>query len=203
MNIDGSGAKQVKIGYSNTTSATLNLAANQSSTVRMWYDGNFYQVYGATANHTYSLISEAEINNATSATARLLSGQRLRNWINGFFSQNVETDKNETGKFPSVKAIYDWVIGKLENKADVDHTHTGYAATSHTHAIADITNLQTTLDGKAAASHTHTIAQVTNLQTTLNGKVTGTGVTTARYITESAYNALGTKDSNTLYFIPE
>jgi 3',5'-cyclic AMP phosphodiesterase CpdA len=38
----------------------------------------------------------------------------------------------------------------------------GAAASAHTHAIADITNLQTTLDGKAAAAHTHTAAQVTD-----------------------------------------
>lgn len=35
------------------------------------------------------------------------------------------------------------------------HTHTGYAASAHTHAIADVTGLQTALDGKAAAAHTH------------------------------------------------
>jgi oxalate decarboxylase/phosphoglucose isomerase-like protein (cupin superfamily) len=46
----------------------------------------------------------------------------------------------------------------------------GAATTSHTHAIADTTGLQTALDGKAASSHTHTIANVTDLQTTLDGK---------------------------------
>jgi hypothetical protein len=50
-------------------------------------------------------------------------------------------------------------------------TTIGAAATSHTHAISDVTNLQTTLDGKAASSHTHAISDVTNLQTTLDGKV--------------------------------
>ena len=30
--------------------------------------------------------------------------------------------------------------------------------------------MQTTLDGKAPTSHTHTIANITNLQTTLDGK---------------------------------
>jgi hypothetical protein len=35
-------------------------------------------------------------------------------------------------------------------------TTLGAAATSHTHAISQITNLQTTLDGKAETSHTHT-----------------------------------------------
>lgn len=38
-----------------------------------------------------------------------------------------------------------------------------YAAASHTHTIANITNLQATLDGKAAASHTHAISDITNL----------------------------------------
>lgn len=47
---------------------------------------------------------------------------------------------------------------------------TDYAAASHTHAISDVTNLQTSLDGKASTSHTHAISDVTNLQTTLDGK---------------------------------
>ena len=37
----------------------------------------------------------------------------------------------------------------------------GAAAANHTHAIANVSGLQTTLDGKAASSHTHTAAQVT------------------------------------------
>ena len=42
--------------------------------------------------------------------------------------------------------------------------------TSHSHAIADVTSLQTTLDGKALSSHTHAIANVTGLQTALDSK---------------------------------
>lgn len=41
----------------------------------------------------------------------------------------------------------------------------GAAAASHTHAIANITSLQATLDGKAASSHEHVAADVTNLGT--------------------------------------
>ena len=47
---------------------------------------------------------------------------------------------------------------------------TPFAASSHTHTIANITGLQAELDGKALASHTHTIANITNLQTELDGK---------------------------------
>ena len=36
-----------------------------------------------------------------------------------------------------------------------------FAAASHTHTIADVTNLQTTLDGKAALSHTHALSDLT------------------------------------------
>lgn len=46
----------------------------------------------------------------------------------------------------------------------------GKAATSHSHAVSDVTGLQTALDDKAASSHTHTIANVTGLQTALDGK---------------------------------
>lgn len=44
------------------------------------------------------------------------------------------------------------------------------ANATHTHAISDVTNLQSALDGKATATHTHVIADVTNLQSTLDNK---------------------------------
>jgi hypothetical protein len=44
------------------------------------------------------------------------------------------------------------------------------AASSHSHAISDVTGLQTALDGKASTSHSHDIADVTGLQTALDGK---------------------------------
>ena len=47
----------------------------------------------------------------------------------------------------------------------------GKANTSHTHTIANITNLQSTLDGKAASSHTHSISQISGLQTELDSKL--------------------------------
>ena len=49
---------------------------------------------------------------------------------------------------------------ELEGKANVGHTH----------AISEITNLQSTLNGKANASHTHTISQINTLQDALDRK---------------------------------
>jgi len=51
----------------------------------------------------------------------------------------------------------------------------GKAALVHSHIIADTTGLQTALDGKAASSHTHIIANVTGLQTALDGKANLSG----------------------------
>jgi hypothetical protein len=39
---------------------------------------------------------------------------------------------------------------------------TGLAESAHTHAIADVTNLQPSLDGKAASAHTHSAADITS-----------------------------------------
>lgn len=41
----------------------------------------------------------------------------------------------------------------------------GAAAASHSHAISDVDNLQTTLDGKAAKSHTHSASEITDFTT--------------------------------------
>lgn len=49
--------------------------------------------------------------------------------------------------------------GSLTTYAKADHVHptdTSRAAASHTHAISDVTNLQTNLDGKAPTSHAST-----------------------------------------------
>lgn len=67
------------------------------------------------------------------------------------------------------------MANKYLDGAGLDHTWdkikaylgNNYAAKSHTHTIAQITNLQTTLNGKANSSHTHTMAQITDLSSEL------------------------------------
>lgn len=113
----------------------------------------------------------------------------------------VTSVAGKTGAITLVKG--DVGLSNVDNTSDVNKpistaTQTalnGKAASSHTHAITDVTNLQTTLEGKAPsvhgheiadvngleaaleaagsgapAVHTHTISDVTNLETTLNGK---------------------------------
>lgn len=64
-------------------------------------------------------------------------------------------------------ALWSYIKGKADFVYQVKGS---YAASSHTHTIAQISNLQTILDSKASASHTHTIAQVSGLQSALDGK---------------------------------
>ena len=47
-----------------------------------------------------------------------------------------------------------------------NHTHAGFAATSHTHAISDTTNLQATLDAKVAASEKAAVNGIATLDAT-------------------------------------
>ena len=52
---------------------------------------------------------------------------------------------------------------------------------AHTHAILDVSGLQTALDGKASSVHTHVIGDVTGLQTALDGKSDTTHTHTGVY----------------------
>lgn len=82
---------------------------------------------------------------------------------------NLQTSLD--AKQPIVSGISDTEIGYLEGVTSLIQAQiNGKAATSHSHAIADVTNLQTSLDGKAATSHSHAISDVTSLQTSLDGK---------------------------------
>lgn len=60
--------------------------------------------------------------------------------------------------------------GGVSSWGDLTDKPSEFPPEAHTHAIADVTGLQTTLDGKSAVGHTHAIADVTGLQTALDGK---------------------------------
>ena len=117
------------------------------------------------------------------------SGLRIWNWIKSkiksvlgldetsLFTKTIFTDgdinvgRNATVKTLSVTgnasivgtldATLDW--SKLSNKPST------YAPSSHTHTIANITNLQSTLDGKAPSSHTHTWSSITGKPAYITG----------------------------------
>ncbi len=76
----------------------------------------------------------------------------------------------------------------------------GAAASSHSHAIADVTGLQTALDGKAASSHSHAISDVTGLQAALDGKAPAdiSGLFTVQAVQLTASGSVGAGTSSSL-----
>ncbi|EAX76199.1 Phage tail fiber repeat family protein [Trichomonas vaginalis G3] len=73
----------------------------------------------------------------------------------------------------------------VDNKmsSEVTRAENEYSKKTHTHTIANITNLQETLNRKSAVGHTHTIANITNLQETLETKANKTHTHTIANIT--------------------
>lgn len=71
------------------------------------------------------------------------------------------------------------------------------AASSHTHTIANVTNLQTTLDTKASVSTVTAVSdRVTALETAMDSKKISV-------LTQAEYDALTEKDADTIYFIKD
>jgi len=69
-------------------------------------------------------------------------------------------------------------LGSSDGYARVDHVHptdTSRAASTHSHAISDVTDLQTALSGKAASSHEHSGADITSGTVGFSYLPTGTG----------------------------
>lgn len=116
----------------------------------------------------------------------------------------VTSVASKTGDVTLAKA--DVGLSNVDNTSDANKpissaTQTALdskAAAVHTHPIADVTNLQSSLDAKADASttttalagkastvHTHAISDVTNLQTTLDGKAAASHTHTASQISDS------------------
>jgi hypothetical protein len=101
------------------------------------------------------------------------------------FTLNSLTDVNAASPTSGMFLRYvstEWVPVVFDGSMVATGTIAGARLGSHSHAISDVTGLQTALDGKqaagsyAAASHTHTIANVTGLQTALDEKAALTAI---------------------------
>ena len=68
------------------------------------------------------------------------------------------------------------ITGALASQSDLNSALSGKAAALHSHAIVDVTGLQSALDGKqpsgsyAPTSHTHVISDITGLQSEIDAK---------------------------------
>lgn len=132
-----------------------------------------------------ALVTDAgQLTLGTLADARLSANVALKSDITSAISGLVDSAPNALNTLDELAAA-------LNDDASF--------ATTVTNAIA----------GKANASHSHAIEDVTNLQSALNGKVGssttqaggGTAINNIVTLTQAQYDAIAQKDSNTLYLV--
>lgn len=147
----------VAAGGKFATPMKLSLAGGATGEVT--FDGT----QNVTLNVGVSATGHTHSNVTTSANGMMLSADKSK--LDGIASGATRTIIHNTLTGTSTTEALSAAQGKaLKDLVD------GKAATSHTHAISDITNLQTELNGKAASSHTQAISTITGLQAALDGK---------------------------------
>lgn len=82
LNINGTGAKNIKLGSTNASTTTMTVGAN--GFVLMCYTGTSFQLMGShrTSDATVSVASQTEIDNGT-ATAKYVRPDRLKIMLDG------------------------------------------------------------------------------------------------------------------------
>lgn len=176
---DASAKSSAKSAESATTQATA--SANSAKAAKLSEDTAATHKESASSSATKAKASEDEAKKqadlAKSYANQASAGQLQSDWDQSDSTQkDFIKNKPDLSTYATATALSTGLAGKA-NKA-------------HTHAVADVTGLQTALDGKqpkgdyatskalteglagkANTAHTHTIANVTDLQDALNGKL--------------------------------
>lgn len=95
LNIDGSGAKNIKTDYTNATTNTMTLWATANSNIKilMYYDGTYYKTR-STANTIPSSMTAAEITAGTWILSRTITPANLKTAIQTW--ENVHSVNSQT-----------------------------------------------------------------------------------------------------------
>lgn len=176
---DASAKSSAKSAESATTQATA--SANSAKAAKLSEDTAATHKESASSSANKAKASEDEATKqadlARSYANQASAGQLQSDWDQSDSTQkDFIKNKPDLSTYATATALSTGLAGKA-NKA-------------HTHAVADVTGLQTALDGKqpkgdyatskalteglagkANTAHTHTIANVTGLQDALNGKL--------------------------------
>ncbi len=166
------------ISYDNSTYLTSFTETDPIYVASSWYSttnnaSNWNTAYGW-GNHAsagYLTTSSAASTYLTQSSASTLY-LSIGNAATTYLSQS-----NASLSYVSLSGSYanpSWITSLAYSK--LTGVPSTFTPSSHTHAISEVTGLQTALDGKqasgsyAAASHSHSISDVTGLQTALDGK---------------------------------
>lgn len=116
LNINGTGAKNIRLGSNNATSTTLTVGAG--GVVMMYYTGTHYQLMGShrTSDSTVSAATQEEVNNGT-ATAKYVRPDRLKIMLD---SKGYQTEAQVDAKISPVSdKVYgiidgDYIVGEAD-----------------------------------------------------------------------------------------
>lgn len=111
----------------------------------------------AALSHTHTIANVTGLQTALDGKA-LSSHDHDSDYEPIIVSKLTAFNKNYEATATNIKMNGTQAVGSLDTIARGDHVHpvdTSRAPVSHTHSIANVTNLQTTLDGKAASVHSH------------------------------------------------
>ena len=98
LNINGVGAKNIRVGAVNVTTSLISVAATTSFVLPLYYDGTYFYAYGSSLNNTYTVpteIPESEITAGTASTARAITGRRAE-FLAASIKSRTETLTNKT-----------------------------------------------------------------------------------------------------------
>ena len=146
-----------------------------------------------------SAISTASSDATTKANNALASAK-------SYTDNAVATAKNDLlngagSAYDTLKELGDLIDENVDAIEALEAVAAGKANTSHTHTIANITNLQSTLDGKAAASHGTHVSYSTTTPVMDGSASVGTASTVARsdhkHPTDTSRAAQSSLDSHT------
>lgn len=176
---DASAKSSAKSAESATTQATA--SANSAKAAKISEDTAATYKESASSSATKAKASEDEAKKQADL-ARSYADQASTGQLQSDWNQSDSTQKDFIKNKPDL-STYATAIALSTGLA-------GKANKAHTHAVGDVTGLQTALDdkqvkgdyatskaltdglaGKANTAHTHTIANVTGLQDALNGKL--------------------------------
>jgi hypothetical protein len=127
------------------------------------------------AGQSMSKVQQDNANTANTLVRRDGSGD----FTAGIITASRFTSTQSTGTAPFTVSSTTAVANLNADLLDGQHA-SAFAASSHTHTIANVTNLQTTLDGKAATSHTHTATQISDSTATGRSVLTAANASAAR-----------------------
>lgn len=213
-NADATKAKASATNAANsasTSTAQATAASNSAKAAKLSEDNAALSKTAAGTSETNAKASEVEAKKQADL-AKGYAEQAASGQINSDWAETSATSKAFIKNKPTLGALaskdsiaYSEITGTppeqdLSGLATKNELQTGLASkanTKHTHTVAEITNLNSTLSGyvttatltaelakKANASHTHTTAQVTGLDTALAGKAPTSHTHTSAQITD-------------------